>query len=143
MKINFFVETEKTNQDIINLLNKIQNPNVILKDILLYIMPEIQLHILKQENPDGSKYLPPKVDLTRRALIKTGNYINSFYYRTSNNTIEILSKHNGASTHENALEIKNLFGKGIVYKFPQRSAVWLSKTAIEKIIPNIIRKNLN
>lgn len=148
MKIELLLETDRANQKIASIISKIEKPNEILKSILIYIMPEIQLHIINQENPAnstwGKKYLPPVADPIRRALItKNGNYINSFKYRLSGNSIEIFSTHPGVFTHEMGLEIKNLFGKGIVYQFPQRSAVWLSQKAIEKIIPDIIRKELN
>lgn len=147
MRIDLLLETDRANQKIASILSKIEKPNEILKSILIYIMPEIQLHIVNQENPEGSKsgkrYLPPKADPTRKALIKTGNYVNSFQHRVSGNSIEIFSTHPGILTHELGLKISNLFGKGIIYQFPQRSAVWLSQKAIEKIIPDIIRKELN
>lgn len=142
MQIQMLIDTEQANKTIYSIISKIEKPDDILRNILVYLMPQIQLHIINQENQDGSKYLPPKAEPTRRALIKTGNYINSFKHRIVGNSIEIYSTHPGVKTHELGLKITNLFGKGIVYQFPKRSAVWLSEIALKKIIPDLILRDL-
>lgn len=110
------------------------------REIEIFVNSQIQEHITKQENQDGSKYLSPKAAarLGRNKALDTQNYRKSFKSNIDKNSLVISSTHPGNLTHEKGLAI-NIFGRGVLYKFPQRSAVWLSKKALDNIANTIAR----
>lgn len=121
-------------------MKKLINLTPEFKEIETFVNSQIQEHITKQENPDGTKYLSPKAAarLGRNKALDTQNYRKSFRSNVDKNSLVISSTHPGNLTHEKGLAI-NIFGRGVLYKFPQRSAVWLSKKAIENISNTISR----
>lgn len=110
------------------------------KEIEIFVNSEIQQHITQQKNPDGSTYLSPKAAarIGRNKALDTQNYRKSFTSSIEKNQLVIGSTHPGSLTHEKGLAI-NIFGRGVLYQFPKRSAVWLSKKALKTISDTIAR----
>lgn len=142
MNFDITINTDK----VAKLINRFSNVKVNNKKILEKIknevlMPEITSHIENQENPDGSAWgkvwKRPKKEPNRKALIKTGVYKTKFRSKIDDNSIKVYHDYFWAKTHEKPLAV-NIFGRGVLYQFPQRSAVWLSKKAIQNDIKNII-----
>ncbi len=110
------------------------------REIEIFVNSQIQDHITKQENPDGSKYESPRAAarLKRNKALDTQNYRKSFRSNVDKNSLVISSTHPGNLTHEKGMNI-NIFGRGVFFEFPQRSAVWLSKKALDNIANTIAR----
>ena len=147
------------------MLTKLSNPESLLQNTKTIILEEIQSLINNQENvpgsPDGAKFkfLSERYKQSKKFKnmsrlsdnpLDTANYRGKFILssasnlslKTSGNQLVINSDHPGVFTHEKGLAV-NIFGRGVKYKFPQRSAVWLSERALKSIANNIKTELIN
>jgi hypothetical protein len=142
MELTISINIDNALNIIKNLSNISENNRRILERIQKeVVMPEIASHIENQENPDNSKWgkvwKRPVKEPNRKALIKTGTYKTKFKSKVDGNSLKVYHEYFWAKTHEKPLAV-NIFGRGVLYQFPQRSAVWLSQKAINNDIKNII-----
>lgn len=165
MIVNITIDDSQVKKVFDNVIIKLSNPESLLQNTKTIILEEVQSHINNQENipgsPDGTKFkfLSERYKQSKKFKnmtrlsdnpLDTANYRGKFILssasnlsvKSSGNQLIVNSDHPGVFTHEKGLSV-NIFGRGVKYKFPQRSAVWLSERALKSIANNIKNELLN
>lgn len=147
LPITFNVDANKALLWLDKIIKRVSDITPDLKANEEFVLSFFQENLTAQKNPDGSSYQDlstlyrkSKAYKLRKRLspkpLDTKNYRDSFQAKSIKNEMSIFSDHPGILTHENGLTVK-IFNTGISFKFPKRSAIWLSKTQIDKLSSNL------
>lgn len=141
--------TEEIYQHLNIALKNLDDLSPQLKQVQTFIESIIQGHITDSKNANGKIYTKlsdntirelKRKGINRTKPLDTENYRSSFQTIIDKNTIFVVSIHPGSNTHEKGLEV-NIFGRGVMFKFPKRSAVYISNKQMMIIANDYLKVN--